>query len=1167
MIAVQFPYVALAKPDVPDTKTVASFSPLRDDMKQQTVPTGTEREDLILPDQLEAEIIEEPEENLDTATPSQAEKEEGESTPDFVYSAWIPVTWDSEPEYDGDTEGSYVFTADIGDYMMADSVKPPQITVTVENSEFLPPDAGAAKLASSLLDGGGEKVFESPFDFLAAMGTGDIQPGDVILANFTLNSDWIFNEEVLADVTIIYYVKGYFHASFGNVGNLTLKQGVIELLGKVESLTIEDGYVRASNDSEIKDITMMGGKLDINSSCNITGKFSYQGGTINGDFRLSGDGVFINDSDNYVKVLMDSNEYTIYPGVEMKAGGTLLNPVILDNVEGGFVTVSSSMVEAGQTFDVKVVTNEGYVFQRVDVSKYMGGVFLSALDQSFQLQMPYEGAILTPVFYSKNASLSSLRYQVNGEVSVDVPGFTGDRDTYHVSLPPDTPQDAVIVLKGVPEHKGAKVVGNPQITLSGGAGRAALTVEAEAFEERDADAKTYVKTYTVDFSIGSDYDIVPLSPNQDFGKAEAGYLPSSAAKTVSFENTGTLPLNVTGGILSKVEAFEVVNHPTKTVLLAAGETISYTIQPKSGLEPGVYEDTFTVHTAEGVTAAVNLKFTVTEKTVQTVTVTFDPAGGTRTGGGELIQAVPVGGGAAAPEVTRDGYTFTGWDKDFTKVTADMTVTALWKKNYAIEVSPADLDFGTAEEGYEGYSYTKTMNFTNTGARPMNITGVVLSKAEAFELESNPPGPMPFLINQGFTYLIRPKSGLAPGVYEDTYTLHTVEGATATGNLKFTVTKKTVQTVTVTFDPAGGMRTGGGELTQAVPVGGAAAAPEVARDGYTFTGWDKDFTKVAADMTVTASWEKNGFYGIEPLSADQDFGKAEAGYLPSSAEKTVSFENTGTLPLNVTGGILSKAEAFEVVNHPTKTVLLAAGETISYSIQPKSGLEPGVYEDTFTVHTAEGITAVVNLKFMVTEKTVQTVTVTFDLAGGTRTGGGELTQAVPAGGAAAAPEVTRNGYTFTGWDKDFTKVAADMTVTALWDKNTGSSDSGGDSSSDSSKTSSADASVLHGDWEQTAAGVWLFKMPDGSYAKNRWGQVNGLWYYFDAEGRMLTNWYYDQNYRKWFYFDPSGSMAVGWRQIDGKWYYFNPVSDGTKGAMAADIEVDGYTLGADGAAIH
>lgn len=471
MIAVQFPYVALAKPDVPDTKTVASFSPLRDDMKQQTVPTGTEREDLILPDQLEAEIIEEPEENPDTATPSQAEKEEGESTPDFVYSAWIPVTWDSEPEYDGDTEGSYVFTADIGDYMMADSVKPPQITVTVENSEFLPPDAGAAKLASSLLDGGGEKVFETVDEFYSSISNGGIQPGDVILVNFTLAEDRRFQAEVLTDVTIIWDVEGDFQAHLGSVGNLTLKQGWIMLHEKVETLTIEDGTVNTSIDSEteIKDITMMGGELAINSSCNITGEFIYQGGTITGYFRLSGDGVFINDSDKSVEVSINSTKYTIYPGAELKADGTIINPVIVDTVEGGTVTVSSSMVEVGKTFDFQVVTKEDYVFKKVDVSSYIGYHFSSNYNQSSWTTMHYEGVRLTPVFYSKNASLSSLQYQVNGDAPADVPSFTGDRDTYRVFLPPDAPQDAVIVLKGVPEHKGANVVGNPQITLSGGA--------------------------------------------------------------------------------------------------------------------------------------------------------------------------------------------------------------------------------------------------------------------------------------------------------------------------------------------------------------------------------------------------------------------------------------------------------------------------------------------------------------------------------------------------------------------------------------------------------------------------------------------------------------------------------------------------------------------------
>ena len=46
-------------------------------------------------------------------------------------------------------------------------------------------------------------------------------------------------------------------------------------------------------------------------------------------------------------------------------------------------------------------------------------------------------------------------------------------------------------------------------------------------------------------------------------------------------------------------------------------------------------------------------------------------------------------------------------------------------------------------------------------------------------------------------------------------------------------------------------------TQKVESGKAATAPAAPkRSGYTFTGWDKDFSKVTANMTVTAKWKKN-----------------------------------------------------------------------------------------------------------------------------------------------------------------------------------------------------------------------------------------------------------------------------------------------------------------------
>ena len=74
---------------------------------------------------------------------------------------------------------------------------------------------------------------------------------------------------------------------------------------------------------------------------------------------------------------------------------------------------------------------------------------------------------------------------------------------------------------------------------------------------------------------------------------------------------------------------------------------------------------------------VNGTLTITQPTPATYTVTFvDGQGKTL-----KTQKVKSGKAATAPATPkRSGYTFTGWDKDFSKVTADMTVTAQWKKN-------------------------------------------------------------------------------------------------------------------------------------------------------------------------------------------------------------------------------------------------------------------------------------------------------------------------------------------------------------------------------------------------------------------------------------------------------------------------------------------------------
>jgi hypothetical protein len=65
------------------------------------------------------------------------------------------------------------------------------------------------------------------------------------------------------------------------------------------------------------------------------------------------------------------------------------------------------------------------------------------------------------------------------------------------------------------------------------------------------------------------------------------------------------------------------------------------------------------------------------------------------------------------------------------------------------------------------------------------------------------------------------------------------------------------------------------------------------------------------------------------------------------------------------------------------------------------------------------------------------TVNFDLAGGTRTGGGELTQTIDNGQSATLPTVFRGGYTLTGWSGgSHQNITSNRTLVAQWEANSG-----------------------------------------------------------------------------------------------------------------------------------
>lgn len=158
LIVTQLPSVAMAENNAPEDKSIASFEPLDSSVANQTVDVGTELSALNLPDTVAANIyqitgndIEEENGDPSTAAPSDADKsmsdnkagdssvkDSGKTVTTVATSGEeIPVTWNSEPAYEGDIEGTYVFTADVGSYVLSDSATLPKITVTV--AAELPP--------------------------------------------------------------------------------------------------------------------------------------------------------------------------------------------------------------------------------------------------------------------------------------------------------------------------------------------------------------------------------------------------------------------------------------------------------------------------------------------------------------------------------------------------------------------------------------------------------------------------------------------------------------------------------------------------------------------------------------------------------------------------------------------------------------------------------------------------------------------------------------------------------------------------------------------------------------------------------------------------------------------------------------------------------------------
>ena len=472
----------------------------------------------------------------------------------------------------------------------------------------------------------------------------------------------------------------------------------------------------------------------------------------------------------------------------------------------------------------------------------------------------------------------------------------------------------------------------------------------------------------------------------------------------SYEPGGSVPSDVTELTVQWTAPTYAVTLNTNGGTINNGNVTGYTYGVGATL-PAADDMTYTGHTFKGWYDNENLtgspvtaiggaetgnKEYWAKWEINQYTVTVKPENGKA----DIIITQDYGTPITAPTLTREGYTFKGWDKEIpeTMPADNITVKAQWEINqYTIafdtnggsEITPITQDYGTkitapdkpTRKGYTFKGWDKEIPKTMPAE---NITVKAQWEINQYTITFDTNGGSEIApITQDYgTEITAPDNPTRKGYTFKGWDKEIPETMPAEN-----ITVKAqweINQYTITFDTNGGSEIA--PITQ--DYGTEITAPDnPTRKGYTFKGWDKEIpeTMPAENITVKAQWEINQY--------------------------TITFDTNGgseIAPITQDYGTEITAP-----DNPTRK---------GYTFK---GWDKEIPETM----PAENITVKAQWE-------INQYTITFDTNGGSEIA--PITQDY--GTEITAPDnPTRKGYTFKGWDKEIpeTMPAESITITARW----------------------------------------------------------------------------------------------------------------------------------------
>jgi len=409
------------------------------------------------------------------------------------------------------------------------------------------------------------------------------------------------------------------------------------------------------------------------------------------------------------------------------------------------------------------------------------------------------------------------------------------------------------------------------------------------------------------------------------------------------------------------------------------------------------------------------------------------------------QSVEYQAAATAPaQPTRTGYTFDGWDSSFGSITGDITITAQYSINsYSVTFADHDgtvLDTQSVEyqsaatapaqptrtgytfTGWEGDFSSIIGDITITAQYSINSYSVTFADHDGTVLDT-----------QSVEYQSAATAPAQPTRTGYTFTGWEGDFSSISGDITITA-QYSINSYSVTFADHDGTVLD----TQSVDYQAAATAPaEPTRTGYSFTGWDAGFSSITGDTTVTAQYSINS-YSVTFADHDgtvldtQSVEYQSAATAPAQPTRTgYTFDGWDSSFGSITGDTTITAQY--VINSYTVTFADHDGsvldtQSVEYQSAATAPAEPTRTGYSFTGWEGD-FSSITGDITITAQYSINSYTVTFADHDGTVLD----TQSVEYQSAATAPEVpTREGHTFTGWDVAFDSITADLTVTAEYE---------------------------------------------------------------------------------------------------------------------------------------